>query len=52
MAKLVPIVDMSTERDRASAIWMQMDELSREIGAHWPHDVSIEETVDEQRREL
>jgi hypothetical protein len=29
-----------------------MDELSREIGAHWPHDVSVEETVDEQRREL
>ena len=52
VAKLVPIVDMSTERDRASAIWMQMDELSREIGSHWPHDVSVEETVDEQRREL
>ena len=52
VAKLVPVVDASTERDLTSAIWTQMDELSIEIGAHWPSDVSAAEAVAEQRREL
>ena len=52
VAKLVPVVDASIEQERTSAIWTQMDELSREIGAHWPPEVSAAEAVNEQRREL
>lgn len=52
VAKLVPAVDRFTERDRTSAIWTQMDELSREIGTLWPPEVSAAEAVNEQRREL
>lgn len=52
VAKLMPVVDRSTEQDRTSAIWAQMDELSREIGTYWPPEVSAAEAVNEQRREL
>lgn len=52
VARLVPAMDTSTERDRTSAIWTEMDELSREIGAHWPPEVSAAEAVNEQRREV
>lgn len=52
VAKLVPVEDISTERARAAAIWTQMDDLAREIGAHWPPEVSAVEAVIEQRREL
>ncbi len=52
VAKLVPVVDASIEQERTSAIWTQMDELSREIGILWPPDVSAPEAVADQRREL
>ena len=52
VARLVPAEDTPTERARASAIWMRMDELAGEIGTHWPPEVSAAEAVKEQRREL
>ena len=52
VAKLVPVVDASIEQERTSAIWTQMDELSREIGTLWPHGMAAAEAVAEQRREL
>lgn len=52
VAKLVPVEEISKEQTRTSAIWTQMDELAREIGANWPPEVSAAEAVKEQRREL
>ncbi len=52
VAKLVPVVDASTEQERTTAIWTQMDELSREIGTLWPAGMPAAEAVAEQRREL
>ena len=52
VAKLVPVDDSSAERARNVATWTQMDELAREIGAHWPPGASAVEAVKEQRREL
>ena len=52
VAKLVPVVDTSIEQERTSAIWTQMDELSREIDTLWPPGMPAAESVAEQRREL
>ena len=52
VAKLVPAVDPSTEQDVAAAIWTRMDDLSREISAHWPPGLSAAEAISGQRREL
>jgi prevent-host-death family protein len=52
VARLVPVSDPAADLARASAIWTQMDELAREIGVHWPSEVSAAEAVNEQRREL
>ena len=52
VAKLMPVVDASIEQERTSAIWTQMDELSREIGTLWPTGMPAAEAVAEQRREL
>ncbi len=52
VAKLVPAVDPSTEQEVASAIWTRMDDLTLEIGSHWPPGSSASEAVSEQRREL
>ena len=52
VAKLVPVVDASIEQERTSAIWTQMDELSREIVTLWPPGMPAAEAVAEQRREL
>jgi prevent-host-death family protein len=52
VAKLVPAVDPSAEQEVASEIWTRMDDLSREITAHWPTGLSASEAVSEQRREL
>ncbi len=52
VAKLVPVVDASIEQERTSAIWTQMDELSREISSLWPPGMPAAEAVAEQRREL
>ena len=52
VAKLVPAMDPSADQELASAIWTQMDDLSREVSAHWPTGSSTSEAVSEQRREL
>ena len=52
VAKLVPAMDPSADQEVASAIWTRMDDLSREVSAHWPTGSSASEAVSEQRREL
>jgi prevent-host-death family protein len=52
VARLVPVEDLESKRAEALAVWAEMDELAREIGAHWPEGVSAVEAVREQRREL
>ena len=52
VAKLVPAMDPSADPEVASAIWTRMDDLSREVSAHWPNGPSASEAVNEQRREL
>ena len=52
VAKLVPAMDPSADQEVASAIWTRMDDLSREVSAHWPTGSSALEAVSEQRREL
>ena len=52
VAKLVPAMDSSADLEVASAIWTRMDDLSREVSAHWPTGSSASEAVSEQRREL
>lgn len=52
VAKLLPVEDVTMAKARALATWTAMDELAREIGAHWPPEVSGAEAVKEQRREL
>ena len=52
VAKLLPAVGPHTEQEVASAIWTRMDDLSREVSAHWPNGSSASEAVNEQRREL
>jgi len=52
VARLVPVEDMESKRAEALAVWAKMDDLAREIGAHWPEGVSAVEAVREQRREL
>jgi prevent-host-death family protein len=52
VAKLVPVESLEDKRAEAAAVWAEMEELAREIGRHWPPDVSAAEAVSEQRREL
>lgn len=52
VARIVPVEDAESKRAEALAVWAEMDELAREIGAHWPEGVSAVEAVREQRREL
>ena len=52
VAKLVPAMNPSADQEVASAIWTRMDDLSREVSAHWPTGSSASEAVSEQRREL
>ena len=52
VAKLVPAMNPSADQEVASAIWTRMDDLSREVSAHWPNGSSASEAVNEQRREL
>ena len=52
VAKLGPAMDPSVDQEVASAIWTRMDDLSREVSAHWPNGSSASEAVSEQRREL
>ena len=52
VAKLVPAMDPSADQEVASVIWTRIDDLSREVSAHWPTGSSTSEAVSEQRREL
>lgn len=52
VTKLVPAMDPSADHEVASAIWTRLDDLSREVSAHWPTGSSASEAVGEQRREL
>jgi prevent-host-death family protein len=52
VARLVPVEDAESTRAEGLAVLAQIDELAREIGAHWPKGVSAVEAVREQRREL
>lgn len=52
VARLVPVEDAESKREKARAVLAEMDELAREIGAQWPPGVSATQAVKEQRREL
>ncbi len=52
VARLVPVESKEAQRAEATAVWAEMDELAREVGAHWPAGVSAVEAVQEQRRGL
>ena len=52
VAKLVPAMDPSADQEVASAIWIRMDDLSREVSARLPTESSESEAASEQRPEL
>ena len=52
VARLVPTESVEGKRAEAAAVWAEMDELAREVGARWPAGVSAAEAVQDQRREL
>lgn len=56
IAQIVPTTTPPTytESDRAHdlKVWVEMEDLAKEIGALWPKGLSAEEAVREQRREL
>jgi prevent-host-death family protein len=52
IARLVP-VQRERPRPRASgAAWSSLDQLAREIGAHWPKGHSAAKAVRDERRKL
>ena len=52
VARLVPVEDEARRRSDTLAVLAEMDELAREIGAHWPRGVSAAQAVKQQRRDL
>ena len=52
IARLVPVGVPESSRNGDDAVWAAVDELTKEIAAHWPADVSATQAVREQRREL
>lgn len=50
VARLVPVGDAEGKGTDAASVWVEMDQLSAEIGAHWPPGLSAQEAVAEQRR--
>jgi prevent-host-death family protein len=52
VAQIVPVEDKEAMRAKALKVWAEIDELAKEITAHWPAGVSAVEAVKEQRREL
>ena len=50
VARLVPVEEAGRKRSEAAEVWVEMDELAAEIGAHWPAGLPAEEAVAEQRR--
>lgn len=52
VAQIVPVEDKEAMRAEALRVWAEIDELAKEITAHWPAGVSAAEAVKEQRREL
>lgn len=50
IARLVP--DSAPRTDQlVESYWAEWDELSEDIGAHWPRDVSAMDAVRAERRE-
>jgi prevent-host-death family protein len=52
IARLVPVEDAESQQEEFWKVWAEMDELAKEISAHWPTGVSAVEAVEEGRREL
>lgn len=52
VARIYPEEDLEKMKAHDLQILKEMDELAKEIGAHWPPGVSAAEAVKEQRREL
>ncbi|MBI4219419.1 MAG: type II toxin-antitoxin system prevent-host-death family antitoxin [Chloroflexi bacterium] len=52
VARIVPVLDETHQREAAAAVWAEMDALTREIGTRWPVGVSAADAVREQRRDL
>lgn len=52
VARLVPVEDEVERKAAASRVWVEMDELARQIGASWLAGASAVEAIQEQRREL
>lgn len=50
VARLVPVAEAEGRRAEAASVWVEMDQLAAEVGAHWPPGLSAEEAVAEQRR--
>jgi prevent-host-death family protein len=51
VARLVPVGRVPSRR-RTAAAWSTLDEVAREIGAHWPKGRSATRAVREGRRRL
>ncbi|MDX1415474.1 MAG: type II toxin-antitoxin system prevent-host-death family antitoxin [Candidatus Promineifilaceae bacterium] len=52
IARLVPALSQAEMDQDLAAWWSSIDELTAEISAHWPENVSAVEAVREGRREL
>ena len=49
VALLVPVASKAITPQETEA-WTKIDHLAAEIGAHWPKDVSVTQTIQEIRR--
>jgi len=52
VARLVPLEDAESKRVYTEAVWVEMDEITLQIGASWAKEISAVEAVKEKRREL
>jgi antitoxin (DNA-binding transcriptional repressor) of toxin-antitoxin stability system len=50
VARLAPLVRRMNAAE-LQAFWRRQDELSEQIGKHWPAEVSAVEAINEQRRD-
>lgn len=52
VARLVPANQPSLSPEDSKVLWADLDQLSAEISAKWPKDVSAQEAVRDVRRDL
>ena len=52
VARIVPLDDWEAKQAEAEVVLAEMDQLAKEISAHWPPGVSAADAVRQQRREL